>query len=232
MDKKPYLSDVIDYKRDIEPYRIIQIYAGVGSGKNTWVEKLAQEENLHILLITSRKATKKAQAGKLDAVDWIDYEDLMLGGIEREVTQRKVVITNSGLEKFLKEQFDPCNPQTHIWFAFDIIILDEAHSLIEDASFCDSPFHVKAFLAHVYKRYHSSRIVFMTGTPDAITDLLPSKLVESEKVNTLDLRDHCRHVDPQEVVLWPSANLAHNLKDCLDGGNKIIYFSNSIKIGC
>ena len=45
----PYLSDVIDYQRDIEPYRIIQIYAGVGSGKNRWVEQLAKQ-GLNILL--------------------------------------------------------------------------------------------------------------------------------------------------------------------------------------
>ena len=30
---KPYLSDIIDYKRDIEPYGFIQINSGVGSGK-------------------------------------------------------------------------------------------------------------------------------------------------------------------------------------------------------
>ena len=29
-----FLSEVIDFNRDIAPYRIIQIYSGVGSGKN------------------------------------------------------------------------------------------------------------------------------------------------------------------------------------------------------
>lgn len=38
-----YLSDVISYQNDIEPYRFIQIYSGVGSGKNGWIRKLAQE---------------------------------------------------------------------------------------------------------------------------------------------------------------------------------------------
>ena len=31
-----YLSDVINYKRDIEPYRFIKLYSGVGSGKSTF----------------------------------------------------------------------------------------------------------------------------------------------------------------------------------------------------
>ena len=28
-----YVSDVIKYEQDIEPYRVIQVYAGVGAGK-------------------------------------------------------------------------------------------------------------------------------------------------------------------------------------------------------
>ena len=32
---KKYLSEVIDYERDIEPYSLIEIYAGVGAGKTT-----------------------------------------------------------------------------------------------------------------------------------------------------------------------------------------------------
>ena len=38
--KKPYLSEVIDYERDIEPYGFIQIFSGVGSGKNYFINKL------------------------------------------------------------------------------------------------------------------------------------------------------------------------------------------------
>ena len=55
MDLK-YLSDIIDYSTDIEPYSIIEIISGVGSGKNYWVETLAKQGK-RILLITSRKIT-------------------------------------------------------------------------------------------------------------------------------------------------------------------------------
>ena len=37
-----YSEQDID-ENDIEPYQIIEIYSGVGSGKNYWVEKLASE---------------------------------------------------------------------------------------------------------------------------------------------------------------------------------------------
>ena len=47
MEKK-YLSDCIRYTTDIAPYPFIQIYSGVGSGKNTFVDALAKgyEESL------------------------------------------------------------------------------------------------------------------------------------------------------------------------------------------
>ena len=34
---KPYLSEAINYATDIEPYRFIQLYAGVGAGKNEFI---------------------------------------------------------------------------------------------------------------------------------------------------------------------------------------------------
>lgn len=67
--EKPYLSDMIDYKRDIEPYPFIQIFSGVGSGKNVFITNLinghtyiGEDGELYtvppksVLLITSRRA--------------------------------------------------------------------------------------------------------------------------------------------------------------------------------
>ena len=31
------LSEVVNYKEHIEPYRIVEMVSGVGSGKNYWV---------------------------------------------------------------------------------------------------------------------------------------------------------------------------------------------------
>ena len=68
MEKK-YLSDCIRYTTDIAPYPFIQIYSGVGSGKNTIVDALAKGyeesqpdgrmetlEPKRVLCITSRRA--------------------------------------------------------------------------------------------------------------------------------------------------------------------------------
>lgn len=56
-----YLSDAIDYKRDIEPNFFVQIFAGVGSGKNYFIESMIKGTlegcpRQTVLLITSRKA--------------------------------------------------------------------------------------------------------------------------------------------------------------------------------
>ena len=40
----PHLSDAIFYDTDIAPYRYIQIYAGVGSGKNTFINRYVKQE--------------------------------------------------------------------------------------------------------------------------------------------------------------------------------------------
>lgn len=39
-ENRTYLSHVLEYERDIEPYRYIHIYAGVGSGKNTYISHM------------------------------------------------------------------------------------------------------------------------------------------------------------------------------------------------
>lgn len=67
--EKPFLSNMIDYKRDIEPYPFIQIFSGVGSGKNVFINKLINGHTYigedgepytvppkSVLLITSRRA--------------------------------------------------------------------------------------------------------------------------------------------------------------------------------
>ena len=78
-DKKLYLSETIDYDRDIAPYQFIKIYAGVGSGKNGFVDRLIQGgyfkhadgsdvEKQHVLLITSRRSKVDEQLNSDDVV--------------------------------------------------------------------------------------------------------------------------------------------------------------------
>ena len=38
--ERKHLSEVIDYDRDIAPYRVLEVVSGVGSAKNYWVENV------------------------------------------------------------------------------------------------------------------------------------------------------------------------------------------------
>lgn len=61
-NKKAHICDVIDYKKDIEPYNLIKIYAGVGSGKSYFASAMMTGSDEYripeqsVLLITSRRA--------------------------------------------------------------------------------------------------------------------------------------------------------------------------------
>ena len=96
----PYLSQTITYETDIAPYPFIGIHAGVGSGKNYYVDMLARgysdpDENGHvehfpkqtILLVTSRRAKvnevrndksikKDRFFGQWDDLTMVAYDDL------------------------------------------------------------------------------------------------------------------------------------------------------------
>ena len=62
MERK-LVHEVLDYKQDIEPYSFVKLFAGVGSGKTSFVCKMITGDNERgiprqtVLLITSRKST-------------------------------------------------------------------------------------------------------------------------------------------------------------------------------
>lgn len=118
---KKYLADVIDYERDIEPYRMVKIIAGVGAGKNYWVRQELIKRG-RVLLITSRKATANQQAKGIDASRWIDLDELFRTGIGKlRGKHEHVVVTNTGIEKYVAEKYQPEDKATHIYSCFDFI---------------------------------------------------------------------------------------------------------------
>lgn len=223
-----YLADVIDFDKDIKPYRLIQIYSGVGSGKNTWVTTLA-DDGYSILLITSRKATADAQAKKMEATRFIDIDEVYTKEDSNE--QNLCICTNAGIEKFVKTVYDIDKPKTYIWNYFDFIILDEAHSLVTDATFTDAPFHVMKFLRHIEDTENRCKLVFMTGTPEPIEWIFSNSTKMSGEYKYLDYYKDCVHVEPEQLILFPYKNAAGEivaqLKDHKD--ERIIYFANRIE---
>ena len=226
MEEK-YLSDVIDYERDIEPFRFIFINAGVGAGKNTWAESLFNELKKNVLFITSRAITADVFATKVNAQRWKMNNDVDLSFIGK---QNKVVATNSAIEGYVKRIYKPGEKETYLWNYFDLIVLDEAHSLVTDSTFSDAPFHVKRFIKWVYENRteHECKVIMMTGTENPVWDLFSDKLCESDEFNYLDLFQLCVHLEPECVQLFPVQTVHHEIASFLNEGKRMVYFVNSI----
>lgn len=190
------LSEVIKFEEHIEPYRVIEIVSGVGSGKNYWVENILME-NYKVLLTTSRKSKveetmERTGLGKClnlskrksDAIvsEW--NEDMMLGCS---------VCNNWQIEYYMKSKFLVDDNKTHLFRFFDIIVVDEAHSLATDATYCDAPFYLLDFLKATYQK-SDKRIILMTATPTPIENLISLK--NKEKYKTWDFTENCINIQP------------------------------------
>ena len=69
------LSEVVDYNLHIAPYKLIQIIAGVGAGKNYWAENCLMKDR-SVLLITSRKAKLEETEHKSEDISKLDMSAL------------------------------------------------------------------------------------------------------------------------------------------------------------
>jgi len=226
------VSEKIDYERDIKGKRLIRLSAGVGSGKNYWIGQISRDyPDLRILLITSRINIVNAQAKKLNAQTFIDIEELMTydedwGLIGNEDFMR-VACTNARIEKFVKHQYEADDATTHIWNNFDLIVVDEVHSLTMDATFTDSPFYVEKFIKQAYKNNRNCDILCMSGTQEPIDWLFSGSI--SNRIVNIDCFEECIHLEPDNVILCPSFSVIPDLYNYYSSGEKIIFFANQIR---
>ena len=69
--------------------------------------------------------------------------------------------------------YDEEEPITDIWNKFDVVIIDEVHSLITDSTYQSATFDVLEFVKDFLYRYQNNQIqnrenkhlILMTGTP-------------------------------------------------------------------
>lgn len=131
------VSDVLDYERDIKGKRLVRLRAGVGAGKNYWVRHLPESNpDLQILMITSRKNVAQAEAFKLGTdrkIHTSQLIDIRNRDWYTDYSGNLLICTNGYIAHFFKNIFDIQKPQTHLWDKFDLIIVDEVHSLTSDA---------------------------------------------------------------------------------------------------
>ena len=269
-----HLSDAISYENDIAPYRYIQIYAGVGSGKNTFINRFVNGDpektipKMLVLVITSRRskvdelhADEEAEyaccVGKwgnmtsevYDDGDWERFRDhlrtIQCEWGDQTFYQKSVACTNAFIEVYIRNVFDPDDPGTHIWNLFDMIVVDEFHSLVMDASYQSAPFYVNSLIWEITRRIHLAEqkaageiddpedsiisplckhLILMTGTPTTVRkypvpDLNP---------HVLDMMKTCINVMPKNVRFLDTKQAKELMAQFQAQNRRSIYFANHI----
>lgn len=225
------VTDVLDYERDIKGKGLVRLRAGVGAGKNYWVRHLPNKyPDLQILMITSRKNVAEAEALKLDISTGV-YISQLIDTANREwyedVPGSLVVCTNAYIEYFLRNIYDAQNPMTHLWNKFDVIFVDEAHSLTSDASFANSSFQVTQFIRHVRRYNTCCDVVLMSGTQEPV-DWLFSEAYLGEKYTMIDLYDQCIHLVPDIISMMKKDVVVERILNLWRRDKRLIYFANSV----
>lgn len=223
------VNDIYKYDVDVKGKRIIRLTAGVGSGKNYWIGQIAKENpELRILVITSRKNTVIVQASKMNAGTFLDLDRLIdddeeIWGEPIAEALRRVVCTNAGIEKYFKKRFDANDEFTHLWRKFDLIVLDEAHSLATDATFTDA-FYTEWFIKYTVNKNPNCDVVVMSGTQEPIDWMFKGNI--EKFVHDLNCFEKCIHLEPDIVRFVPQAIVPGKMHQLWRDGKRIIYFAN------
>ena len=264
-----WLSDTIEYERDIKPYHFVAIYSGVGSGKNRFVDSFYKVDpqipnpQMTVLIITSRRAkvdeilnendvnikSSIGRWGNLHKVKskeeteeefkkkYKDHLRVLINGNQKHfIYQKSVVCTNAFIEKYMQYIYKPDDITTHLWELFDMIVVDEVHSLILDASYQSAPFYVNDMIKEYLYRYEQGEdnyhlfpkckhLILMTGTPEHMNELCVGR---NENLHVLDRREECKNVVPKNIYFMKSSEVKKQLEEKLIIGEKSIYFSQSI----
>lgn len=188
----------------------IFLIAGVGAGKSTWVKEILPEKG-NVLFVTSRRAKVDE-----DEKDSIFVNRANPNDISKHYYN---VITNSKLEKSLKEWSEKKGYLEKFTKRYDYIVIDEVHSMATDATFADSSFGVKTFIEYVVSL--GKTIICMTGTPEPVESYF-----YKNHWYKIDLRKICNYVKPYKIDVINQNSVIDIMKQEINGGKKIIYFIN------
>ena len=195
---------------------LILITAGVGAGKNTWIQKCLTKE-LHgfekILFITSRKLIKEQMLKDINfSNEYIVCKNYGLN----------YVITHHSLKEFFRspEALEKLNE-----LGFRYIVIDEVHSLIADAGYTDTAFYLYSLLQ--YYHAHGIKIICLSATTKNVLPFFE----HFKNFKHFDFTDECKNVKPKSIKVISKAK-AFQLLSQANSENKMIYMANSVTDIC
>lgn len=234
------VNDLVDIRRDIEPFDVVALFSGVGSGKNSFIEGYEDWENSYpglvengrVLFITSRRAKvdetitrdkiKQEETGVRDFIQYINEETASKSWSLR----KSIVCTNAHIVNLIK-RFNKEDLKTYFWKDFDYVVIDEFHSVMADATFSNENALLLFWLRFMLSQKKKPKLILMSGTPEpAIKIVEEFKQDESLSVNILDLRDSAIYLKPSRFFMIKSTSVIPKIVQCHEKGKKIVYFTN------
>ena len=223
------LSEVVNFEKHIAPYRIIELISGVGSGKKYWVENVLMKQ-MRVLLITSRKAKVEETISRTGLGKCLNLSVRKQEAIDCIWSDKKqngsCICNNWQIEYYMNHKYVSGDHNTYLWNFFDIIIIDEAHSLATDAIYCDAPFYLFDFICGAYKQSNIP-IVLMTATHAPIDGLLNVK--NKENYHYWDFTKECRNLLPDKLWFQTTEQTLQEMvrfyKLFPDSNSKWVYFA-------
>ena len=204
----------------------------------------------YVYLISSRKAkiqetlnlegvTYDPYVGMFDSFtnDWMVYTDERyadLGGAKRieledalglsyQVCLRSCVCTNAKVEHDLKKHYSAGDPTVQPWKRFDMIIVDEAHSLLSDATYQSSAFYVRRLIEKTLKNSKTCKVIVMTGSPKIL-----ERHPRIQKAHLIDRMEMCINVTPKSVRFITKEESTALQQQMLMQHEKFIAFYNHV----
>ena len=228
---KTYVSDLIKHEI-VEDNPITCIVAGTGSGKSTFIEGIHDEsypkclglvDKYNTLYLTSRRS-KVDEIHKSNPCLEKSIENAVASFRENQNFARSVACTFSHLIQYCKK-YNKNN--SNFWSIFDLIVIDEFHSIVTDSSFTESQ-TILDFLETVYDNSIKGRknddvqtkIVLFSATPQPFESFL-------EKLNakTIDLSDKAIWVKPQYLSFEDKCYAYPKIQEALSHKQTVVYYS-------
>ena len=209
-------SESPDFDLSNTEKNLVLITAGVGAGKNTWVQQCLTKELEgydNILFITSRKLIKKQMLKDIHFSD--DF-------FECFNYRSNYVITHHSLKKFFK---DYTSFQNLLNQQFKYIVIDEVHSIIADAGYTDTAFYLYTLIKYYIS--NGIRVICLSATTDKVIHFFDM----FKNFQHFDFTDECKNVKPKSIKVIIKAK-AFQLLSQANSQNKMIYMANSVTDIC
>lgn len=140
------------------------------------------------------------------------------------VKAQSCVNTNAKIACFERDRYSPTYAPTHPWLRFNMIIIDEVHTLLSDATYQDASFYVRQLIKETLKQSSSCKVLVMTGSPTIL-----NKDPLFDEAHLIDRMGQCKDVKPKRVHFITRKEATQLQRSMLMKGTKFIAFYNHIE---